>query len=125
MLFCVRRKLICGTEGEIVVAHGRLPSPARITPLYCIKTFLIKDDFVNVFVPEFKNLRTKCDAGRAPLRNAFFILVYTVQCTFLESKLIAFYRLLIPSFYTSSTIIVMIMIMIVFYLSFEQYVEHD
>ena len=23
-----RKKLICGTEGEIVVAHGRLPSPA-------------------------------------------------------------------------------------------------
>jgi len=23
-----RNKLICGTEGEIVVAHGRLPSPA-------------------------------------------------------------------------------------------------
>jgi len=23
------KKLICGTEGEIVVAHGRLPSPAR------------------------------------------------------------------------------------------------
>jgi len=22
-----RKKLICGTEGEIVVAHGRLPSP--------------------------------------------------------------------------------------------------
>ena len=22
------KKLICGTEGEIVVAHGRLPSPA-------------------------------------------------------------------------------------------------
>ena len=24
-----RKKLICGTEGEIVVAHGRLPSPAH------------------------------------------------------------------------------------------------
>ena len=24
-----RKKLICGTEGEIVVAHGRLPSPTR------------------------------------------------------------------------------------------------
>jgi len=23
-----RKKLICGMEGEIVVAHGRLPSPA-------------------------------------------------------------------------------------------------
>ena len=23
------KKLICGTEGEIVVAHGRLPSPAH------------------------------------------------------------------------------------------------
>jgi len=22
-----RKKLICGTKGEIVVAHGRLPSP--------------------------------------------------------------------------------------------------
>ena len=27
-----RKKLICGPEGEIVVAHGRLPSPARLTP---------------------------------------------------------------------------------------------
>jgi len=26
-----RKKLICGTEGEIVVAHGRLPSLARTT----------------------------------------------------------------------------------------------
>ena len=26
-----RKKLICGTEGEIVVAHGRLPSPAQCT----------------------------------------------------------------------------------------------
>jgi len=25
-----RKKLICGTEGVIVVAHGRLPSPARL-----------------------------------------------------------------------------------------------
>jgi len=25
-----RKKLICGTEGEIVVAHGHLPSPARL-----------------------------------------------------------------------------------------------
>ena len=25
-----RKKLICGPEGEIVVAHGRLPSPAPI-----------------------------------------------------------------------------------------------
>ena len=24
-----RKKLICGPEEEIVVAHGRLPSPAR------------------------------------------------------------------------------------------------
>ena len=24
------KKLICGTEGEIVVAHGRLPSPAHL-----------------------------------------------------------------------------------------------
>jgi len=24
-----RKKLICGTEGEIVAAHGRLPSPAH------------------------------------------------------------------------------------------------
>ena len=23
------KKPICGTEGEIVLAHGRLPSPAR------------------------------------------------------------------------------------------------
>ena len=29
---CQKRKnLICGTEGEMVVAHGRLPSPARLT----------------------------------------------------------------------------------------------
>ena len=26
-----RKKLICGPEGEIVVAHGRLPSPALQT----------------------------------------------------------------------------------------------
>ena len=26
-----RKKLICGVEGEIVVAHGRLPPPALIT----------------------------------------------------------------------------------------------
>ena len=25
-------KLICGTEGGIVVAHGRLPSPASLGP---------------------------------------------------------------------------------------------
>jgi len=25
-----RKKLICGPEGEIVVAHGRLPSPAPV-----------------------------------------------------------------------------------------------
>ena len=25
------KKIICGTEGEIVVAHGRLPSPAPKT----------------------------------------------------------------------------------------------
>ena len=25
-----RKKLICGTEGELVVAHGRLPSSARL-----------------------------------------------------------------------------------------------
>jgi len=25
-----RKKLICGPEGEIVVAHGRLPSPAPL-----------------------------------------------------------------------------------------------
>ena len=32
-----RRKLICGTEGEIVEAHGRLLSPAR-----CCWTFHVK-----------------------------------------------------------------------------------
>ena len=39
-----RKKLICGTEGEIVVAHGRLPSPA----LHSGKTIIITQKVFNV-----------------------------------------------------------------------------
>ena len=39
------KKLIFGTEGEIVVAHGRLPSPARLTfQRYLISMTREKDD---------------------------------------------------------------------------------
>ena len=33
------KKLICGTEGEIVVAHGRLPFPAPVACVLRLVTF--------------------------------------------------------------------------------------
>ena len=32
--FLTTKRLICGTEGEIVVGHGRLPSPTRPRRLF-------------------------------------------------------------------------------------------
>ena len=32
-----RKKLICGTEGEILVAHGRLPSPAPSSAMALVR----------------------------------------------------------------------------------------
>ena len=37
------KELICGTEEEIVVAHGRLPSPARYASAI-VRTLKKKDD---------------------------------------------------------------------------------
>ena len=34
------KKLICGTEGEIVVAHGRLPSPTRWAGKFSVTAFV-------------------------------------------------------------------------------------
>lgn len=35
-----RKKLISGTEGEIVVAHGRLSSSARLTNVFLFHSFI-------------------------------------------------------------------------------------